>query len=54
MQISIDNLWVVIYKNNLTNQINAHSKLFDDLEKAQSFANEVSGIVQPVFYNNKK
>lgn len=53
MKVEIGNLYCVVYFNHLKNEVQAYSKLFDNLEQAQAMAKEVSGNVQPVFYSNK-
>jgi hypothetical protein len=53
MTVAINDLYCVVYFNHLKNEVQAYSKLFDNLEQAQAMAEEVNGNVQRVFYSNK-
>lgn len=53
MIVQITDLYAVAYINSIDGKINVYSNLFDDKEKAQKLADEVKGVVEPVFYSGK-
>ena len=53
MLVQISDLYAVAYTSILNDKIAIYPKLFDNKEKAQELADEVKGVVNPVYFSGE-